>query len=836
MPVSPAMAEDLASNVSVLYEQVETVLIQRIRQAVAAGIDTPTWVDQKLASLGNLQAGVRSVVDALDRDASGAVHQAVADAYRRGQQAAVAELGALPAGVAQAVADDIPNAASIDRLASALVGDTRAAHLRILRGSMDAYRDVIARASAAPLAGAQTRRQAAQSALDEFANRGITGFTDTSGRSWNLASYIEMATRSTVGRAAIEAHTDRLGEAGIDLVIVSRAPEECPLCRPWEGKILDRAGAPGSRTIEVEHATEDGRMVQVKVAGSLEEARAAGLLHPNCRHSVSAYLPGLTREPAPVPARGTYEQSQQQRYLERQVRKWKRRAEAAIDEPARKSANARVRAYQTKIRELVDESGMPRKPHREQVAKPSPQQQAQVTEQQPVKPPEPQAVEKPAPPPEPQASVSQTTRDRIDEVRRALPKDREEWTDARRVLVEPERLGYDIRIGEFRDELKSHLAERERIAAETEAEFKRRRTPKYKRAGLLEEATWRVDSDILFTRNTIRSLEEERDNFLAGEPGNYSQYLSRTQPARYAYTYREDPFGSLLPPEEYERHLDSVQEVGRALRDDLQDAYLQDSVLAELREEVTRLARSEKPDADELRSAQMAVAAREAETIRRLLADVRKLGGKVKAEAAGPDVIASRGPTATAVREDWQGLLGEALNHFPKEWVDRMRNTPMVLVGSDRAYYGGGLGPNGTDLIALDTSAPAWYNGAFSSYAAEVATHELGHRMEQYVPGLRELEYTLVRRRATNNGVLEPPREMSALYPGSKYRTGELTYEDQWADAYTGKTYERGAPDDPASVSSEAFQVGLQDLFGRSGRNFGGLELQQFVLGCLAVL
>jgi hypothetical protein len=829
------MAEDLAANVSTLYEQVEMALTKRIRDAAAEGIDTPTWVERKLASLGNLQAGIRSVVNALSNDASGAIHQAVADAYRRGQQAAVAELGALPAGVTQTVADDIPNAASIDRLAAALVHDTRAAHLRILRQSEDTYRDVIARASAAPLAGAQTRRQAAQSALNDFANRGVTGFVDRAGRSWNLPSYIEMATRSTVGRAAIEAHTDRLGAAGVDLVIVSRAPEECPLCRRWEGKVLLRSGDSGERTIEVEHATEDGQMVKVKVAGSLDEARATGLFHPNCRHTVSAYLPGLTQEPELVPARGTYEQSQQQRYLERQVRKWKRRAEAAIDEPARRSANARVRAYQGKIRELVDESGLPRKPHREQLAKPEPPQEAQLAEQKPVTPPEPEAV-KPPEPPKPQARVSQATRDRIEQARQALPSSREEWANVRRVQVSPERLGYDIRISEFEEELKGYRAERDRIVADAEAEFKRKRTPKYKRPELLEEATWRIDSDIRITENNIKSMTEERDAFLRGDPGNYSSWLSRTEPAKYEYTYQKDPFGNLLPPEEYQQYLDRVLDVGESLRYDLQDAYMQDAVLTKLREDVTRLAKAEEPDADALRAAQVAVAEREAETIRTLLADVRKLGGKVKTELADAELIASRGPTATAVREDWPDLLDEALRHFPREWLAAMHDTPMVLIGSDRAYYGPRRGPAGTDLFALDLSAPGWYNGAFSSYAAEVATHELGHRMEQYVPGLRELEYTLVRRRAMTNGVLETPREMSAIYPGSGYRQGEVAYEDEWADAYTGKTYERSNPEDPASVPSEAFQVGLQDLFGRSGRKFGGLQLQQFVLGCLATL
>ncbi|MGW0869938.1 phage minor capsid protein [Streptomyces sp. NPDC002740] len=367
MPVSPALAEDLAAAVADLYEAAEGVLMEKLRDALAEGIDSPAWVELKLAAVGNLQAAIDEVLAVLQTDASGAVHQALTEAYDRGQQAAIAELGALGVGQAAAAAAAVPTAPIVDRLAAAVINDTGPVYLRILRTTMDTYRDVIARAAAAPAIGAQTRRQAAQSALDQFADRGVKGFVDSRGRSWELRSYVEMAMRSAVGRAAIEAHSDRLGAAGVDLVIVSQAPEECPLCRPWERKILTRDGGPGAQTIEMEHATEDDETVTVHVAGSLPEARAAGLLHPNCRHNISAYLPGVSKVPAPQPSRGTYEDTQKQRYLERQVRKWKRLEKTALDEQKAKAARARAREYQARIRELVADTGLPRKRHREQL-------------------------------------------------------------------------------------------------------------------------------------------------------------------------------------------------------------------------------------------------------------------------------------------------------------------------------------------------------------------------------------------------------------------------------------------------------------------------------------
>ncbi len=59
--------------------------------------------------------------------------------------------------------------------------------------------------------------------------------------------------------------------------------------------------------VEVEHVLDDGCMIPVRVAGTLDEARLTGFQHPNCRHSMSAYTPGLTRVGAAESDPGGYE-------------------------------------------------------------------------------------------------------------------------------------------------------------------------------------------------------------------------------------------------------------------------------------------------------------------------------------------------------------------------------------------------------------------------------------------------------------------------------------------------------------------------------------------------
>ncbi|MFJ1869958.1 phage minor capsid protein [Streptomyces chartreusis] len=370
MPVSPAMAEDLATEVARLYEDAEASILERLASALEADLESPLWAELKLAALGNLRQAVEVVADALQQDTDGAVREALIEAYNRGRQAAVAELGALDIGRELVARETLPNAAAVDRLAASLAEDTRPLYQRITRAVVDTFRSIVSRVSGGVLLGTTTRRQATQRALDQFASRGITGFVDRAGRSWDMAAYAEMAVRSVTARAAIEGHIDALAEINVGLVVVSDAPLECPLCAAWEGEILTLADRSGPHTIRAEHEIEDGRTVIVHVAGSLLEARASGLFHPNCRHSLSAYLPGVSTRPEAPPTPGTtYEDTQRQREIERHIRLWKRRQAAAMNEQHRRRAGSYVRKWQAAMREHVAaHPDLRRKPQREQIS------------------------------------------------------------------------------------------------------------------------------------------------------------------------------------------------------------------------------------------------------------------------------------------------------------------------------------------------------------------------------------------------------------------------------------------------------------------------------------
>lgn len=350
MPVSPDQVEYLAAQTADLYADAEHRLLALCARQLAAGMEAPGWAVAKIGALSLLRRAAEMLLDALAGNVDQEVRRVVAEAYESGRHSALAELGVLGDDDRRTVAERTPQAQAVDRLAAETIETVTATHRGILRGVEDGYRQVVAEVTAAPLLGIDSRRQATQQAMTRFADRGVSSFRDRSGRRWQLTSYAEMAVRTSVGRAATEAHMTTLAAAGVDLVVVSSSPRECPLCRRWERKVLSIGGPSGARTVDVEHATDDGRMIRVDIAGTLDEARVAGLQHPNCRHSVSAYSPGITRTEDAEPDPAGYEAGQRQRAIERRIRKYKQRAAAAVTPEGRRAAEAKARQWQGAMR------------------------------------------------------------------------------------------------------------------------------------------------------------------------------------------------------------------------------------------------------------------------------------------------------------------------------------------------------------------------------------------------------------------------------------------------------------------------------------------------------
>lgn len=239
------------------------------------------------------------------------------------------------------------NDAKMEDMKQKVAQDLKGAQKAALRRMDDIYRQTIYRAEMNMAAGAKTLDQAIDMATKEFLNAGIDCIEYKNGRRVNIASYAEMALRTASHRATLLGEGKKREEWGIHTVVVSAHANTCPLCAPWQGKVLiDDVYCSGT----VEEAEKLGYPL-------LSTAMKAGLLHPNCRHTISTFFPGISKVPT-VPdaekAIDTYNAEQKQRELERKIRKCKRKAEGSCDPENVNYANDKVGQYQKELRVHLD--------------------------------------------------------------------------------------------------------------------------------------------------------------------------------------------------------------------------------------------------------------------------------------------------------------------------------------------------------------------------------------------------------------------------------------------------------------------------------------------------
>ena len=342
MTISPDYSRKVAQRVRAYYQEAEDYVLARVVRSLAKGLDASDWEARKQGDLSKVLRTIDTHLERIDEAAPELISRAVAEAYQAGEGAAASDMRA--AGL-EAIGGEASSRA-VDVLAEDTIKAMDGARPRILRASRDVYQRVTADTAAQVLTGAKTRREAARDAVRTYALDGIKPFVDESGRRWETGAYAEMATRTTAGKAAIAGHTDRLQAMGQDLVIVSTSPESCELCSPWEGEVLSISGD-----------DESGEAV-----ASIDEARDAGLQHPNCTHTVGLYLSGRTKPHTQKSDPEAYRARQQQRAYERSVRRWKRAVEIdeqtlGKDAPQAVKTRQRLRDRQAEFKAFREEHG-----------------------------------------------------------------------------------------------------------------------------------------------------------------------------------------------------------------------------------------------------------------------------------------------------------------------------------------------------------------------------------------------------------------------------------------------------------------------------------------------
>ena len=232
---------------------------------------------------------------------------------------------------------------------------------------ISATQDILNVETGEVVTGVSSVNEAVRQGVKKMVENGITGFIDHGNHHWSPEAYVTMDVRTTMANTARAAVFERQEQYGNDLYQVSHHDGARPLCYPWQGKVISREDL--SRDV----TDSEGNTVHVYAQSETSYGEAAGLFGINCGHYPIPFIPGFSKIRPPDQTEEqnekAYEQSQEQRRLERQFRYEKRdlavlKAQDATEEEIA-AQKERVKDARTKLKDFCNETGRARRTNRE---------------------------------------------------------------------------------------------------------------------------------------------------------------------------------------------------------------------------------------------------------------------------------------------------------------------------------------------------------------------------------------------------------------------------------------------------------------------------------------
>ena len=353
------IAEALRKMEEELIQSMKRNLQRHLKEEDAEGFDWAQWQAEKLNSIARYRAQNRHIIGSYISTIPQQIEDMIRQSYETGkQQEEIRILKAIRQGylAAAGTAGEIGtgfftvNERKLNALVKATQGEMHKAVSSILRYQDDIYRQTIFRSAAQFNMGGKSLGQAVDAAVQDFLAQGIRNIRYKDGRYVNIASYAEMALRTANLRANIQGEAAKRDEWGICTVKRSAHGSACPKCIPWQGKVY-YDDVYGSVPVP-----KDGKYPL------LSTAIAGGALHPNCKNGVHTWFEGINQPPREMTqeeideANRRYDLEQQQRYCERNVRKYKRLKLGAIDPENAAKYAAQEQAWRKRLNSLVKEN------------------------------------------------------------------------------------------------------------------------------------------------------------------------------------------------------------------------------------------------------------------------------------------------------------------------------------------------------------------------------------------------------------------------------------------------------------------------------------------------
>lgn len=341
----------LETEILRIYGEIEAELVAGLAKKLVTKTSlTPyDWRIEKLSQMGSLRGSVQNrlqnlTVKALP-DLEGAVYKAM-------ELADKADLAILTEG----------SRTVFEKMAKAAIANARnglnLANSRAIESAMQVWTSSVNTAYLKTLTGSKSLDQSVAEAVRRMGAQGLTvTYISDAGRttSTSLEVAVRRAVTTSVTQASTQLTVERCGEHDIDLVYVTEHEGARPEHAAWQGKVYSLTG----RT--------EGYEVLAIATGYGE---VDGLAGANCRHTFYPYIEGTEVKQDVGDTKAAYELTQEQRYIERNIRRYKRQEKACLaagDKVGAERARDTVSGWQGRMRSFIDESGLTRLYPREQI-------------------------------------------------------------------------------------------------------------------------------------------------------------------------------------------------------------------------------------------------------------------------------------------------------------------------------------------------------------------------------------------------------------------------------------------------------------------------------------
>ena len=380
--ITPQKIQEIAEPIEGIYINCVNELLINIGRHITSPTWTHTadWEIQKLSEMGQLTRENAAIINKWIKQIPTAMRETMEETRAaaldriEAEMEKAAEEGYLTPPLADstvqimedyaAQAKDKLNMVNQNMLLSSIQQYQRAVQMSIFdEEKMQNTQTILDEEAGALLQGVTTRKATVEKAIDRIAEEGLDGFYDKLGRSWSPEAYVNMVMRSTVHNTAVQATRSRMEDYGTDIFQISSHAGARPLCYPYQGWFCSWSGKSG----EVELG--DGRTVRYRPLSDTSYGEPAGIFGINCGHYPIVIIPWYTiphgEDNIQPKAENdkVYEQSQQQRALEREIRAAKR---VVLMGDTSKEAKRGVREAQKKMQQFIAETGRTRRYDREQ--------------------------------------------------------------------------------------------------------------------------------------------------------------------------------------------------------------------------------------------------------------------------------------------------------------------------------------------------------------------------------------------------------------------------------------------------------------------------------------